>query len=81
MNVSASKRTALRVAKLRKIYGAVIALEKLSFTVDAGKIQGVRYDELAPILLQEAQRQAQRNEEANPRRRRRCTPARAAAAG
>jgi ABC-2 type transport system ATP-binding protein len=41
MIASATKRTALRVVELRKAYGAMIALEELSFTVDAGEIVGL----------------------------------------
>jgi ABC-2 type transport system ATP-binding protein len=38
---AASARTALRVVKLRKVYGAMTALEELSFTVDPGEIVGL----------------------------------------
>jgi ABC-2 type transport system ATP-binding protein len=41
MIASAMKNTALRVVKLRKAYGAMIALDELSFTVDAGEIVGL----------------------------------------
>ena len=41
MTLSATEKTALRVVDLRKEYGAMIALEKLSFTVNAGEIVGL----------------------------------------
>jgi ABC-2 type transport system ATP-binding protein len=40
-DISMTTRTALRVVKLRKVYGSMIALDELSFTVMPGEIVGL----------------------------------------
>jgi ABC-2 type transport system ATP-binding protein len=41
MMASVTESAVLRVVKLRKAYGAIVALEELSFTINAGEIVGL----------------------------------------